>query len=67
MGLWPRKIDSFERQYYKAFSRDPLFGAYLMDQIHKRVLVFLHSFNTIPIKEVESGALTEFGGIQKKV
>ena len=67
MGLWPRHIDRFERQYDKAFSRDPLFGADLMDRIHKRVQVFLHSCNTTTVKEVELGSLAEFGGLQKKV
>ena len=56
MVLWPRHIDRFERQYDKAFARDPLFGADLMDRIHKRVQVFLHSCNTTAIEEVESGA-----------
>ena len=67
MGLWPRHIDRFERQYDKAFARDPLFGSDLMDRIHKRVQVFIHSYNTTAIKEVESGALAEFGGLQKKL
>ena len=43
MELWPHHIDRFERQYEKAFSWDPLFGADLMDRIHKRVQIFLHS------------------------
>ena len=38
-----------------------------MYRIHKRVQVFLHSCNTIEIEEVESGALEEFGGLQKRV
>ena len=38
-----------------------------MYRIHKRVQVFLHSFNTTEIEEVESGALADFGGLQKKV
>ena len=67
MASWPRHIDRFERQYDKAFSRDPLFGADLMDQIHKRVQVFLHSCNTTAIEEVESVALEEFQGLQKRV
>ena len=67
MGSWTRHIDRFERQYDKAIARDPLFGAYLMDRIHKRVQVFLHSCNLTAIEEVESGALAEFGGLQKKV
>ena len=57
MVLWPRHIDRFERQYDKAFARDPLFGADLMDRIHKCVQVFLHSCNTTSIEEVESGDL----------
>ena len=63
MASWPRHIDRFEKQYDKAFARDPLFGADLMDKIHKRVQVFLHSCNTTSIEEVESGALAEFGGL----
>ena len=57
MASWPRHIDRFERQYDKAFSWDPLFGADLMDRIHKRMQVFLHSCNTTAIEDVESGAL----------
>ena len=67
MALWPRHIDRFEWQYDKAFARDPLFGAYLMNRIHKCVQVFLHSCNTTEIEEVESGALAEFEGLQKRV
>ena len=57
MVLWPPHIDRFKRQYDKAFARDPIFGSDLMDRIHKRVWVFLHSCKTIAIEEVESGAL----------
>ena len=49
MGTWLCHIDRFERQYNKAFARDPLFGAYLMDHIHKRFQLFLHSCNTTAI------------------
>ena len=38
-----------------------------MDQIHKRVQIFLHSCNTAAIEEVESGALEEVRGLQKRV
>ena len=62
-----RHIDRFERQYNKAFARDPLFGADLIDRIHKRVKVFLHSCNTTEIEEVDSGSLEEFRGLQKRV
>ena len=67
MELWPRHIDRFERQYDKAFARDPLFGADLMDWIHKRVQVLLKSCKTTSIKEVESGAREEFGRLQNKL
>ena len=59
-------MDRFEQQYDKDFSWDPLFGADLMDRIHKRVQVFLNSCNTTAIEEVESGALEEFWGLQKR-
>ena len=38
-----------------------------MDRIHKMVQVFLHSCNTTAIEDVESGALEEFWGLQKRV
>ena len=67
MESWSRHIDHFERKYDKTFVRDLLFGANLMNIIHKRVQVFLHSCNTTATEEVESGALAEFGGLQKRV
>ena len=67
MASWPRHIDRFDRQYDKAFSWDPLFGADLMDRIHNKVLVFLHSCNMTEVEDVESGALEEFWGLQKRV
>ena len=67
MASWPRHIDRFERQYNKAFSRDPTFGADLMDRIHKRVQVFLHYCNTTAIEDLELGALEEFWGLQNRV
>ena len=65
MGTWPRHIDRFERQYDKASAKDPLFGAYLMDRIHKSVQVFLHFCNTTTIEDLDPGALTDFGGFRK--
>ena len=38
-----------------------------MDRIHKRVQVFLHSCITTSIEEVESRALAEFRGLQKRL
>ena len=67
METWPRHIDRFERQYDKAIAKYPLFGADLMDRIHKRIQVFLYSCNTTAIENVVLGDLAEFGGIQKKV
>ena len=59
MATWPYHIDLFERQYDKAFAKDPLFGADLIDRIHKRVQVFLQSCSTTSIKDVELGAPAE--------
>ena len=67
METWPYNIDRFKRKYNKAFAKDPLFGADLIDHIHEHVQVFLNSCNTTDIDDVESGALVEFGGIQKKL
>ena len=67
MGSWLRHIDRFGRQYDKVFARDPLFGADLMDQVHKLVQVFLHYCNTTAIEDMELGGLEEFGGLQNKV
>ena len=67
MGTWPRHIDRFERQYNKAFARDPLFRADLMDCIHKLVQAFSSSCNTTAIEDVDLGAIVEFGGVHKKV
>ena len=67
IALWMHHIDRFDRQYDKAFARDPLFRADLMDRINERVHVFLHSCNTTNIEELESGALEEFRGLQKRV
>ena len=63
MGTWPCHIDRFNWQYDKAFAKDPLFGEDLIDRILKHVQVFLHSYNTTAMEDVESGGLTEFGGI----
>ena len=57
MRTWPCHIDRFGRQYDKASAKDPLFGADLMDRIHKRVQVFLHSCNTNDIEDVDLGTL----------
>ena len=67
MGTWPHHIDRFKRQYDNVFAEYPLFGADLMDWIHKHVQVSLHSSNTTAIEEVESGALEKFWGLQKRV
>ena len=67
VGMCPRHIGRFGRKYNKAFAGGPLFGAYLMDRIHKRIQVFLHYCNTTAIEGVELGTLEEFGGLQKKL
>ena len=67
MGTWPRHVDRFERQYDKAFTRDPLFGADLMNYIHKRVQVFLHSCNMTAIEDLEFGVPSGVWGDPEKV
>ena len=62
-----RHIDRFHQKYDKSFAKDTLIGADLIDRIHNCVQVFLHSCNVTFIDNVESGALAEFGGLQKKV
>ena len=36
-------------------------------ELEKFVQVFLHSYNATAIEDVDSGAIAEFGGLQKKV
>ena len=67
MATWPRHINRFERQYDKDFVGHRLFGSDIVDRIHKRVQVFLHSFNTTSLKDVESGSLVEFVELQRWV
>ena len=67
MATWSFHIDCFERQYDKAFSGDCLFGAYIVDRIHKQVQVFLHLRNTTSLEDVETGALSEFRELQWQV
>ena len=64
--MWLRHIDRLERQYKKAFAKDPLFGAELIERIHKRVQVFLYSCNTISIKYMKSGGTGRVLGSTKK-
>ena len=67
MATWPRHIDFFERKYNKAFAGNRLLGTDIVDRIHKRVQVFLHSCNTTFLEDVEMGALVEFGDMQRWV
>ena len=43
IATWSCHIDRFERQYDKASARQRIFGADIVEIIHKRVQVFLHS------------------------
>ena len=67
MATGPCHIDPFKRKYDKAFAKDPLLGADLVERIHKLVQVFLQSCNTDSIEDVELGALADFGQIEKKI
>ena len=57
MATLPCHIDHFERQYENALVGKRLFGADIVDRIHKRVHVFLHLCNTTLLKDVDIGAL----------
>ena len=46
---------------------DPIHEVRPKERINKRVQVFLHSCNTTAIEDVESGALEDFWGLQKRV
>ena len=65
MKIWSRHIDCFKRQYVKSFAGNRLFGEDKVEKINKRVQVFLHSCNTTSLEDVETGALAEFGEIQR--
>ena len=65
MEPWPHHVDRFKHQYNKAFAGHRLFGADIVDCIHKRVQLFLHSCNTTSLEDVESGALAESGEMQR--
>ena len=67
MVKWPCHIDYFERQYDKAFLGHHLFGEDIIDKIHMRVQVFLHSCNKMSLENVETGELTYFGELKIRV
>ena len=67
MATWTRHIDRFNKQYNKAFSKYPLFGADFIDIIHKLVQVFLDYFNISEIENIELFALTEFVSLQNNI
>ena len=60
MSIWPRHIDRFESQYYKAFVGNLLFRANIVDLIHKGVQMFLHSCNTMTLDYTETSVISEF-------
>ena len=67
MTKWPHQIEKFDQQYNKAFAGDPIFGADIIDSIHKWVQASLHLCKMTCLDNVELGALTEFGDLQKCV
>ena len=58
MMTWNCHIDLFERQYDKAFAGDRLFGAEIMDKIHRWVQVFLNLCNLTSLDGVDTGELS---------
>ena len=67
METWPCYIDLFEQQYDNEFDGNLLFGADLVDCIHKHMKEFLHSFNTASLDDINTGMLLEFREIQRWV
>ena len=67
MATWICCIDRFESQYYKVFTGHSLFGADIVDQIHKQLQVLIHSCNTMSLEDVEMGALAEFGYLKRRL
>ena len=52
METWNHHIGSFENQYDKAFTGDCLFGADIVDRIHKQVQILTNSCNNMPLEDV---------------
>ena len=50
-------MDRFEQQYENYVAGNLIPGVNIMDQIHKRVQIFLHSYNTTSLDESKSIAL----------
>ena len=67
MDTWSRPFEHFKRKYGKAFMGNPLFTANMVDRIHKRVQIFLHSCNTPCLYNVVTGALLYFRELQRCV
>ena len=43
MATWLCHIDRFKWKYNKSSAKDPIFGADIINRVHKRVQVLLHS------------------------
>ena len=52
MATWPLHIDRLGRQYDKSFAGHRIFGADIVDWIHKQLQVFLHICNTTCLEDV---------------
>ena len=58
MMTWNCHIDLFEQHYDKAFAGERLFGAEIMDKIHRWVQVFLNLCDMTSLDGVDTGALS---------
>ena len=63
--MWPFHIGSYEQKYKNAFAPNTLFGADIIDQVHKWVHDSLQSYNTASIEDVETMELEEFEDIHR--
>ena len=67
MAMWLQYIELFEWQYNKDFTLNTFFGFYIVNQIHNRFQLFLHSCNITCLYDVEKGALSDFGDLHRRV
>ena len=67
MAMRPLHIGHFGQEYEKAFYRDRLFRADLVDLIQKHVQGFLYSCNITSLDDINIVVLLEFGELQQWV
>ena len=67
MAMWLQYIELFEWQYNKDFTLNTFFGFYIVNQIHTRFQLFLHSCNITCLYDVEKGVLSDFVDLHRSM